>query len=239
MKSNNIGLIEKELKNLVDHWLAMPGGPSEEQKKTEKYYFEKIFPLTLKLFQQKERPKLQYQDLYGLILTVGTSPEPLILSISACRPERVLFLHTQETEPYIDVIMEHTGLKISQIDKRKVEGVDSLSIYRMALEIWESWGRRKNIAVDITGGTKSMTGGLAMAGALMGFQLLYVATDDFIPERRRPRPGSEYLVTLPNPYEVFGTIQRSSPRRFGGRPGTLGAPLVCHVHLDRSLCRQP
>lgn len=207
MELLDAGKIENQLNELVGNWLAMPVGTAEEQRRAEEYYFEEVFPLSLKLFQLKERRKLTSQEIYGLILTVGTSPEPLILSISACCPQKVLFLYTSQTERYLDVIVDKTGLKVSQVDKRKVDEVNPLDIYRVVLEIWEGWGRRKEVAVDITGGTKSMTGGLAMVGALMGFQLLYVAPGDFITGRRRPRPGSEYLVTLPNPYTVFGTIQ--------------------------------
>lgn len=199
--------VEEQLARQVEEWLNIPVGSPEAAKEAEAFYWGNIFPLTSKAFQKRECNKLQDKDYFGLILTVGTSPEPLILSINACQPQRVLFLHTPQTEKYLDQIIELTGLKISQIDKYMVKGADPLLIYQIVMKTWENWGRRKNIAVDITGGTKAMTGGLAMAGALLGFQLLYVASDDFLSERRRPRPGSEYLVLLPNPYAVFGSLQ--------------------------------
>ncbi|MFQ6056096.1 MAG: TIGR02710 family CRISPR-associated CARF protein, partial [Methanosarcinales archaeon] len=48
----------------------------------------------------------------------------------------------------------------------------------------------------------------SMAGALLGFDLLYVDYDKYIPSLRKPEPGSEIIVKLRNPYDVFGDLQR-------------------------------
>jgi len=101
---------------------------SDEVKKTKDFYRKNVFLPSLELFKDREGHKFKKNDIYGLILTVGFSLEPLVLTISVCQPERVFFLHTSETEHLLDDIIEMTGLKISQIDKETVRGIDSLSI---------------------------------------------------------------------------------------------------------------
>ncbi len=198
--------VESRLNHLVKEWLDLPA-VSAEQETAEAFYWEQVFPLTCTLFIQKEAPKLSAMPIDGLIMTVGTSPEPLILSLSACRPERVFFLHTAQTEKYLDEIVEKTGLKPSQFDKYLIRETDPLDIYQKVFDTWDKWERSKNLAVDITGGTKSMAGALAMAGAPLALPLIYVAAGEFVPERRKPKPGTEYLELLPNPYQVFGVLK--------------------------------
>jgi len=203
--ANKIAELEIQVSELVNQWLDMPASKMEKDE-VDEFYWNKIFPIVCDLFNRKEAEKLAHKKINGLILTLGTSPQPLILSISACKPEKVLFLYTAQTEIYLDEIVGRAGLKPSQYDKHLVMETDPLDIYQKVLGTWEKWGRDKNIAVDITGGTKSMTGGLAMAGGLLGLQLLYVA-GKFMPERRMPRPGTECLELLPNPYQVFGVLK--------------------------------
>ncbi len=228
VSSSSLEDIENSLNQLVEEWLNLPTA-YREQKNSELFYWENIFPKICSLFEQKEVPKLTTKSIDGLILTVGTSPEPLILSISACRPSRVLFLCTKQTEKHLDLIIDKTGLKPSQFDKQLIQETDPLDIYKTVLATWESWGRRKDVAVDITGGTKSMTGGLAMAGALLGLPLLYVAAGEYIPEYRRPRPGTEYLELLPNPYQVFGVLKEREAAELFRRMDFQGA---CKIYEE-------
>ena len=75
------------------------------------------------------------------------------------------------------------------------------------MELYDEWKRPKNIAVDITGGKKSMVGGAAMAGAVLGADIYYVDTNDFNRDLSKPEPGSEHLSLLNNPYSVFGDLE--------------------------------
>ncbi|MCW3488681.1 TIGR02710 family CRISPR-associated CARF protein [Dethiobacter alkaliphilus] len=198
---------EQQIAEQARTWLSMPKSTPEEEKLAKDFYREKVFLPSWGLFRARESHRFNEDEIYGLILTVGFSWEPLVLTISVCRPERVFFLCTPETEGLLDEIIEFTGLKFSQIDKETVRGVDSLPIYQQVLKIWEKWGRRKDLAADITGGTKAMTGALSMAGALLGLKLLYVHNKKYDRELRRPRPGTEYLEIIQNPYSVFGILQ--------------------------------
>ncbi|MGB4482884.1 MAG: TIGR02710 family CRISPR-associated CARF protein [bacterium] len=201
--------LERQLAAVADMWLKMPVG-EEEAAEAARYYREEVFPLTCRLCVERERKKMAGKQIYGLILTVGTSPEPLILSLLACQPQKALFLYTEDTERYLDDIINYVQLSPSRWDKRLVQKSDPRTIYQVVKEIWEQWGRRSDIAVDITGGTKSMTGGLALVGAFLGFELLYVDNERYLKEQRRPYPGTECLKVLPNPYTVFGALKEKN-----------------------------
>lgn len=63
------------------------------------------------------------------------------------------------------------------------------------------------IYVDFTGGTKSMAAGCAMAGSAIGAKLIYIG-GEFLTDLRKPKPGSEKLCYIDDPYSVFGDLER-------------------------------
>lgn len=192
-----------KFRELVEKWKNMDRTTEKAQKAAEGFYNNDIFPLVKEAFKKNpgNRPKKQYE---GLILTVGRTPEPLILSILAIEPKKVGFLYTQDTEDVLDRIYNETGLKINQISSHEIDGSDLVAIYEAIIEQYNKWYRPSNIAVDITGGKKSMVGGATMAGTLLGADIFYVDHKDYSYELGKPEPGSEYLSPLVNPYTVFG-----------------------------------
>ena len=46
-----------------------------------------------------------------------------------------------------------------------------------------------------------------MAGALIDVQLVYVGSDDYLTDFRKPNPGSEQLLYIDNPISVFGDLE--------------------------------
>ena len=82
-----------------------------------------------------------------------------------------------------------------------------LDVYKEINDFYQKRGKKVNIALDITGGTKAMSAGGAMAGSIIGADVFYVANDNYSKKLRCPRPGSEYLKKIDNPYEVFGDIE--------------------------------
>lgn len=208
----------------TEKWKSLPLQTDEERDNATRFYDGEVFPLLKKMFTSKHQ-SLTKEPVFGLILSVGTSPEPLILSISALKPQRVLFLCTEQTEECLDRIVDETGLKPRQWDKRLIDSTNPLNIYQQIQKIYEHWGQRRDIVIDITGGTKSMSGGAAMACALIGGQLAYVKSK-YLRDRRRPDPGSEQLVFLPNPYEVFGAAAEQMARDRFGRCDYAGAAMI-------------
>ena len=46
-----------------------------------------------------------------------------------------------------------------------------------------------------------------MAGALVNIQLIYVGTDHYLTDFRKPDPGTEELIYIDNPITVFGDLE--------------------------------
>ncbi|MFM8525057.1 MAG: TIGR02710 family CRISPR-associated CARF protein [Cyanobacteriota bacterium] len=117
-----------------------------------------------------------------LIVTLGTSPEPIINCISSLRPDRVVFLCSSESQKQVDTVLSKVPLPDFQAERdlvvlqQRISGkgnddmeneLDQLDrVYLRALDLFErvrDENRRSRIIADYTGGTKTMTTGLAMA----------------------------------------------------------------------------
>ena len=206
----------------VEEWKNM-GTRDDAKVAALTFYDQHIFPLVKEAFINKSdnRPDKEYE---GLILPVGFSPEPLILSILAIKPKRVGLLYTPETEKLLPRIQDETALTLDQLDKREIDGSSTVAVYEVIMELYEKWGRPANIAVDITGGKKSMVGGAAMAGAALGADIYYV--DNTSSTLGKPEPGSEYLSRLDNPYTVFGDLEAEKAKDLYNRHDYAGAQRI-------------
>ena len=160
--------------------------------------------MTKKYFQKSQSHSLRNTDRKkkydGLILTLGFSPNPLILSIKAISPGHIAFLYTAETEKFIKQIQDQTGYDAHRTDLLKIEGTDVKGIYDKTWEFGrDTWGEFTNIAIDVTGGKTSMAAGAALAAAVIPADVCYVDTDNYLKEFRMPEPGSEYMRILESP----------------------------------------
>ena len=176
----------------------------ENKQEAERYYQEKIFPRIKDIV--KERALEDKIDTYrGLILTTGFSPEPLILTITALKPEKICFLCTKESEKSLNRIVRESDLLPAQFDKALIERSDGLDVYETVKEKRNEWSF-EHIALDITGGTKVMVGGAAVAGTFLTVDLFYVDSQ-FGWKLSKSYPGSERIVRLSNPFDVFGDLE--------------------------------
>lgn len=201
--------LETKLNELFSEWQHMDRNSPDASKAALTFYDEQIFPLVKEVFLSKltNRPNKEYD---ALILTVGFSPEPLILSILAVRHKRVALLYTEETEKFLPRIQDETSLPLDHLATREIDGSSTVEVYETIMDLYTKWSKPTNIAVDITGGKKSMVGGAAMAGAALGADIYYVDNTSFI--LGKPEPGSEYLSLLDNPYTVFGDLEVEKAR---------------------------
>ncbi|MCX7621532.1 MAG: TIGR02710 family CRISPR-associated CARF protein [Acidimicrobiales bacterium] len=139
-----------------------------------------------------------------LVVTLGGSPEPIVTSISSLRPNRVVFLATEQSTPQIGQIM--TALPYQPlIERRDVKNPDDLDeLYRCCV-VWlrellenpqlpppnreegadapatpsldqdQRLTTPIDVKVDFTGGTKSMAAALAFAAFDIGIPV-YLTT---------------------------------------------------------------
>ena len=184
----------------IDYWKQLFKTKREE---ADQFYFNSMFEDVINRFLPKSKGLEKYRFLISLL---GFSPQPVILFIRAIKPEKVLFLHSEETESYLDMIQQWTGLRLAQVVKEQVDSSDPTHVYKAIKEFVVSRNHRE-ILLDITGGKKAMVGGAAMAGNLLGIDTGYVDNERYLPDLRQPEPGSEYPNILKNPFYVLGDIE--------------------------------
>lgn len=194
------------MKQKKDIWYAMDRSNNEQRILAEEYYKTELMPLIIDYFIQENTRKIK-ESCDAMVLTLGTSYEPLVLSISILKPKKVLILYTDKSHHLLDDVIEFTKLRPSQYVAANVDAENPLQLYQIIKDVYEKWERPKNIYVDFTGGTKSMAAGCAMAGSAIGAKLIYIS-GNFLPDLRKPEPGSEKLCYIDDPYAVFGDLER-------------------------------
>lgn len=198
--------MNKKLNEKTKEWMGLERATFEQRAKAENYYENQLMDLIVKEFIKNNKNKITEQVDY-MILSVGTSYEPLVLNLSLFQPKKILFLYTERSEQIIDKIVDFCGLNISDFQKEKVNETNPLDIYKKVKNAYLLWENPAKLYIDFTGGTKAMSAAASMAGAVIDIQLIYVGTNDYLVDFRKPRPGSETLYYISNPYEVFGDFE--------------------------------
>lgn len=195
-----------QLRKVTEEWMQLERKTLKQRQVAEEFYEQNLMTLIEKDYIKRNRSKL-IEEVECLILSVGTSYEPLVLNIMLLRPKKILFLYTDQSETIIEKIVRHCGLTASRYNKERVEETNPLSIYRQIKESYIKWQRPEKIYIDFTGGTKAMSAAAALAGALIEVQLVYVGTTHYLQDMRKPEPGSEILVFIDNPLAIFGDLE--------------------------------
>ncbi len=167
--------------------------------------YEEMFPVVIERVCREFREGVVTGPLVGrciLVQTVGLSPLPLILVIRALEPKFIYFVHTEQSLSSVDAVTQYLGLATSRYQKVPVDGTDVYQAIRNIASRLAEGG--VPVVADLTGGTKVMSVQLALFSAMRGYSLVYVR------HRTRHRnivPGSEAVVVIENPYEVFRPIE--------------------------------
>lgn len=108
-----------------------------------------------------------------LIISVGGSIDPVVSSIQKNRPDRIVFVCSDdlETTPgsyrLVSQILNQAGATDCRYEVIRIKEIDDLNVcYTESLRIIERERRefvKATLIVDYTGGTKSMSAGLAAA----------------------------------------------------------------------------
>lgn len=197
---------KKSLTELAEHWKQLARKTAEQRKKAEDYYENILMEPIVETFIRNNRAQVT-ESVECLILSVGTSYEPLVLDIMLLEPRRVLFLYTEISERYLAKVVDYCGLDADRYEKSVIHETEPLDVYREIKRAYLKWNKPEKIYIDFTGGTKAMSAAAAMAGAMIGVQLLYVGCTDYLVDFRKPNPGTERLYYVDNPLEVFGDIE--------------------------------
>lgn len=195
-----------KLEEKTKEWMSLERKTSEQRVIADDFYEHELMKLIMREFN-KNNKDMKSEEVEYIIMSVGTSYEPLVLTLSLFKPRKILFLYTSETECMIDKIVNMCKLSAGQYSKKKVSQTSSLDVYREIKNAYIEWNMPEKLYIDFTGGTKSMSAAAAMAGAMVDVQLFYVSNENYLNDFRKPYPGSERMCFIANPYEVFGDFE--------------------------------
>ena len=194
------------LREKTQKWKQLERKTFEQRAKADLYYETELMKLIEEDYVERNQDSVREPVRY-LVVSVGTSYEPIVLNISLFNPRDILFLYTEKSEQTLDKVVEYCNLKASAYEKRQVSEVDPIDVYKEVKRVYLKWGRPRKMHIDFTGGTKAMSAACALAGAMVDLQMIYVASDDYLVDFRKPNPGSERLVYIENPLAVFGDLE--------------------------------
>ncbi len=181
-------------------------------------YQEMVWPALLEEWRREPRVYPHPQAFALSIHTLGTSPEATALAILGARAGEVYVLHTAESARFLPRLRGDTGKDLYPIEIGKS---DVAAIYREVKRLLEKHPDLP-VALDLTSGTKAMSAGLAAAGFFFQrffpkVRVVYVDNEEYDPELRRPRAGTERLVILPNPHEALAEVDALFAKELYGR----------------------
>lgn len=174
-------------------------------------YF-KIFNLVNQENISNNRLNLSTTSYDTGIYLVGYSIMPVILSILQIQPSSIVFVATDDTQDFIDEIKN--GIK-SVADKyyqtiEKAMELTTIKDLSDPAEVFQIIDRiiykyeGKKLAIDITGGKKTMVAGAFMASAhSRTCDIFYIDFEQYNSRNSEPVYGTEFLANLPNPSEIF------------------------------------
>lgn len=198
--------MNKELELKTQEWMKLERKTMKQRADADAFYEKKLMKLIVDEYIERNQDKL-FETVDYLVISVGTSYEPIVLNISLLKPKQILFLYTEKTKQYLDKIVKTCKLGLDCFAMRQIHETNPLDMYREIKRAFLEWGRPEKLYIDFTGGTKSMSAAAAMAGALIHVQLVYVGTQDYLSDFRKPKPGSETLYYISNPLQVFGDLE--------------------------------
>ena len=101
--------MNQELITMTEKWKGLERKTVRQREKAENFYETKLMKLIEEEFIANNSSKL-YEKVDYLVMSVGTSYEPLVLDIQLLQPGRILFLHTEKTEYILDKIVKYCQL---------------------------------------------------------------------------------------------------------------------------------
>jgi hypothetical protein len=174
-----------------------------------RFYLDNLLDEVVERAEARSDPRPS-QPVELLISLCGFSPLTMILAYRLLRPGQLLVLFSEDGRAGIDVIAEYvvgrSGFRYSDLMCRPCVPTDPHAVYRVVKEVLDGVrtpAEQPYVVLDITGGRKVMSAAAALAAWQLNLTLCYVEAD-YDPRARRPVVGSDRLLILGNPAELFG-----------------------------------
>lgn len=198
--------MNQELEKKTQEWMKLERKTMRQRANADAFYEKNLMRLIKEEYITRNKEKL-YEEVDYLVVSVGTSYEPIVLNISLLQPKQILFLYSEKTKKYLNKIAKECRLQPEHFLMRQIHETNPLDIYREIKHAFLEWNKPEKLYIDFTGGTKAMSAAAAMAGAMIRVQLVYVGTEEYLTDFRKPKPGSEVLYFISNPLQIFGDLE--------------------------------
>ena len=150
-------------------------------------------------------------DVQGIPLLIsmsGLSPLTTILAYEIFKPRRLLVIYSAKGVGAVDEIGDHVvgvgRLKHSEFSHESVDPTDPKAVYQIIKEYLSRSGPDgARVILNITGGKKVMSAAAALAAWQLDLELCYLDGEQD-PETNQVVPGSQQLLLLENPINIFG-----------------------------------
>lgn len=190
------------MKNIeyLDEWIRISS--EGNFKKAQDLYYDKLFINVIEQFEQEYGTKIENGSILFSIL--GFSPEPIILTAKAIKPKLHIIFTTEgkmDLNNYIEQFLDSNYKVVYFKDESFQTIYRTMKEQLLYIDTHNSNLNRSNIVIDITGGKKSMVASASIFGKDYGASIVYVDFKEYIPELRKPKPGSEILNIVYNPLE--------------------------------------
>lgn len=175
-------------------------------------YCEKIIPALIPRLQHRFHTTYNQTGNYdGLVSLLGFTPETVALAYHFTRPQKFVVLYTEDTAHLLSKVLKYTRVIPSAFFHEPFSEQPSTDIYRALDLALKRFPKDYRIALELTGGKKTMGGALAVAAGVLNIDLLYIDYEKYMPEFRKPRPESTYIHLVENPLslsiDTFGSVE--------------------------------
>jgi hypothetical protein len=202
---------------LTDNWISL----LREKRDDEALglYCDQIVPNLLPdLREQFKNTYGDYPHYDGLISLLGFTPDTVVLAYRFIQPQTMVILHTQETAHLLETVVKYAHVPFDKFFHEPFADSPYISIYHALDAALRRFPQGSRIAIELTGGKKTMGGALAVAAGMLNIDLVYIDYTDYMPEYRKPKPASTYIHLVENPIrlsvDLFGSIEMERAAEF-------------------------
>ena len=205
----------KGLKELTAEWMQLERKTLEQRKDAARFYDEHLMKPIEDEFVRNNQDMV-FEDVEYMVISVGTSYEPIVLDIQLLKPAKILFLYTETSQDTMAKVIGYCGLSPNRYDKSLVSEVDPMDTYREIKSFYLRSGKPGKMYIDFTGGTKAMSAAATLAGFSGATRwIVYATTPDGVEQIAF---GAVYIRPLVSRYRAVVAAVETALQNYGNNP---------------------
>jgi hypothetical protein len=202
--------VSNDIASLTNEWIGYLEASNDD--KAADFYCRQIVPVLVPSLRKHFRDKYSRGPNYdGLVSLLGFTPETVIIAQQFAQPKTLVVLHTTETAGLLDTVVRYTGISAASFYHEPFAEEPSRNIYIALERALTRFPHGSKVAIELTGGKKTMGGALAVAAGMLNIDLLYIDYGEYMPAFRKPTPASTFVHLVENPMrttvDLFGGLE--------------------------------